>query len=253
MLLSAHLNFSRLPWNIWPKMPTIKSLLEQRRRQFWTGPTRWNPCKKVRVKRSLNVCIWIMLPSTDSGDMRSSPSVASGIFHNEYLQSNSLIIMNKLYNKLYYHGWFGDSFETTDVSCLDKGTSCFVYWRSSTKQVEYRAIASWRHLVYFEFRAKEYSWNWIIPAQSLKIWSQHWGRRSLFPHMPLLFCVSNTFSGETVLVYVHGKNPIAQYSLLPFLRLTLFAVHLYSKSYSQYGMTTLSNRTDGWKDGQRYV
>ena len=85
---------------------------------------------------------------------------------------------------------------------------------------EYRAIASWHYLVYFDFWAKVYSEEGIYSVHLLKIWSEHGERRrwnSVFHQMPLLLCVSLHISGEIVLVNVNGKNYIAPYSFLLYL------------------------------------
>ena len=52
---------------------------------------------------------------------------------------------------------------------------------------EYRAIASWHYLVYFDFWAKVYSEEGIYSVHLLKIWSEHGERRrwnSVFHQMP---------------------------------------------------------------------
>ena len=82
---------------------------------------------------------------------------------------------------------------------------------------EYRAIDSWRRVVYIEFRAKVYSVKGIIQSvHPFKFWSEHGGRRrwnSTFPLMPLLFSSVYTL----YLCTITEKNPIGPYSLVLYL------------------------------------
>ena len=99
-----------------------------------------------------------------------------------------------------------------------------VFAKYSTR--EYRAIASWLHLIYFEFRAKVYSGKWdYILIQSLDSSFGANMESDKAEIVRFLQCPSSYFAsvhtclGEIVLVNVHGKksySPIIPFTIIKF-------------------------------------
>ena len=98
-----------------------------------------------------------------------------------------------------------------------------MFWKQSITKYskrEYRATASWRHLVYYELQAKVYSGKGIIQSIHSTFQREHWGWWDKGEIVCILRRSSYNasifkFSGKIVLVFVHRKkNPIASYSLL---------------------------------------
>ena len=75
---------------------------------------------------------------------------------------------------------------------------CFVFCKYIRK--EYRATASWRHLVYFEFRVYVYSEKCTVDP--IKFWSEHGGQQS----WNSAFLQITLFFGDSVHIFARNYN-----------------------------------------------
>ena len=91
---------------------------------------------------------------------------------------------------------------------------------------EYRAIASLRHIVYFEFRAKVYRGKGIILSIKFKYWSEHGGRWRWKRAFPQFIYVS---------VHIFGRNCTCVRSREKILLPHIFLYYVYLLTMGEDG------------------